>query len=102
MGREIDCGTLIRMISGDVKKEANDNDIVDRTELIDQVLCASSAAAEKGLWPLAELFREWAHELHFGPRQSAFGGAGPRVLPMASGEERQSAGVAAADKTSSQ
>ncbi len=78
MGREIDCGTLTRMIGGDQRKEANDNVAADKTELIAQVLRASSAAAEKGLWPLADLFREWARELYFASRRSVFGEAGIR------------------------
>ncbi len=47
MGRQIGSGSLIRLISGDLRKEANDNDAADLTGLIDQVLRGSSAAAEK-------------------------------------------------------
>lgn len=82
MSWQVDSGTLIELISEDLRKEANDNLAADRTKLVDQVLRASSAASEKGLWSLAELFREWAYELHCGPQSSLYpAGGGDSTFP---------------------
>jgi hypothetical protein len=101
MGREIDNGGVVGRIGGDPGKEANDNRSVDTTGMIDQALRASSAAAEKGLWTLAELFREWAHEMHFGPGQTVFQEARP-AAPLTTGCDGPSVVLAATEKTSPQ
>lgn len=94
MGWQIDSGTLIELIGEDLRKEANDNTAADTTGLVDQVLRASSAASEKGLWSLAELFREWAYELHCGPQRTLC----PMTAAVMIEGDSQSVGVGLGEK----
>lgn len=98
MGWQIDSGTLVELIGKGLRKGANDNDTADGTGVVDQVLRASSAAAEKGLWSLAELFREWAYELNFGPQPTSYRVSSAALLE----EDSLVAGFGAGDKLSPQ
>jgi len=79
-------------------EEANDNRPVDRSGLINQALRASSAAAEKGLWPLAALFQEWARQLNSGSRRANLADMQPAYRVMTS-DDGQSTVLGAWEKT---
>ena len=70
-------------------EESNDNRPIDQSGLISQALRASSAAAEKGLWPLAALFQEWARHLNSGSRRENLADMHP-VHRMMTGDDGHS------------
>lgn len=80
MGREREWVTFITVTAGDHRSEANDNCPDEKMRLIEQVLRGSSAADDKGLWWLADMFDEWACELYKGPDGEGPGSGGRRAL----------------------